>query len=161
MRPNRKGNWGASIAMTKKNTKNRDHGRLLLLCEKARSGRGSRDRLVWSTRTPGGLSIPKTRPEDMKGGYKACRSTRAFGQIAEFHPITFATHVNHRGPGCSKESFRKFRYPTGVDSLAASRCRAPILRRVYPGASPMPEHQTATMSRTMNNDLSFATNVRP
>jgi len=34
MRPNRNGNWGARMARMTKNAKNRDHGRLLLQCEK-------------------------------------------------------------------------------------------------------------------------------
>ena len=49
---------------------------------------------------------------------------------------------------------------TGVNSLAASRCCAPILRRMYPSANPTAEDHAETMARTTNNDLSFATNVR-
>ena len=49
---------------------------------------------------------------------------------------------------------------TSVNLLAASRCCAPILRRRYPRANPIAEHHVETMSRTTNNDLSFATNVR-
>jgi len=29
----------------------------------------------------------------MEGGHEACRTTRTSGQIAEFHPVTFAAHV--------------------------------------------------------------------
>ena len=47
-----------------------------------------------------------------------------------------------------------------IDSLAASRCRSPILRRMYPSANPIAEHHTETMNRTTNNESSFATNVR-
>jgi len=160
MRPNRSGSRGPRMTRTANNPKNRDHGRLLQQCEKSQSRRRSEDGLVWSTRTPGGPSIPASIPEDVESRHKACRISRASGQIPEFHSASFVAHVNHGGPGCLKSSFRKSRYPTGVNSLAASMCCAPILRRMYPRASPTPEHQMETMSRTMNNVLSLATNVR-
>ena len=52
------------------------------------------------------------------------------------------------------------RNPISVNSLAASICRAPILRRMYPRAIPKAEHHTATIDRTANKDLSLATNSR-
>jgi len=162
MRPNRNGSRGPRMTRTANNPKNRDHGRLLQQCEKSQSRRRSGNGLVWSTRTPGGPSIPETRPEDINSGYNTCRVTRASGQIAELHSVIFVTHVNHGGPCCLKQSLRKSRYTTSVtvSSLAASTCCAPIVRRMYPRANPIPEHQIETMSRTMNNDLSLATNVR-
>ena len=45
-------------------------------------------------------------------------------------------------------------------SLVASRCCTPILTRMYPRAIPTPEHHMATISRTTDNDLSLAANVR-
>ena len=96
----------------------------------------------------------------MEGGQEACWITRAPGQIAELHSATFVAHVDNRGPGCPKSSLRNSQCPTSVNSLAASRYCAPILRRVYPRANPTPEHHTETMALTMNNDLSIATNVR-
>ena len=47
-----------------------------------------------------------------------------------------------------------------MNSLAASRCCAPMVRRMYPRANPTPKHHTETTSQTMNNDLSFTTKVR-
>jgi len=96
----------------------------------------------------------------MEGGHEARRIIRTSGQVAEFHSVTSVTHVNHSSPSCLKQWIRKVRNTISVNSLAASRCRAPILRRMYPRANPTPEHQTETMARTANNDLSFATNLR-
>ena len=47
-----------------------------------------------------------------------------------------------------------------MDSLAASRCCAPILRRTYPMANPTTEYHVETVCGPMHDDLSFATIVR-
>jgi len=97
----------------------------------------------------------------MEGGHKAFRITRASGQIPKFHSVaTFVAHVHHGGPGCLNQSVRKSQCQTDVNLLAASRCWAPILRRMHPRTNPIPQHHTATIDRTTNSDLSFATNVR-
>ena len=82
IRPNKKGSKGARTAKMTKSAKNRDHGRLLQQCEKARSGRRSGDELVGLPRAPGILSIPETSPENVEGGHKTRGVTRASGQVA-------------------------------------------------------------------------------
>jgi len=46
MRPNRKGSKGPRMARTTKNTRNRDHGRLLQQCEKTECRRQPGDGLI-------------------------------------------------------------------------------------------------------------------
>ena len=73
MRPNRNGNRGPRTMREANNPKNSGHGRLLQQREKSQGRKRYGDGLVWSTRTPGGSSIPETRPEDMKSSHDTRR----------------------------------------------------------------------------------------